>query len=104
MGVAARGPRASGVELHDGVAVDAVDFIAGDPPRVMGAGGIAADLVIDGRGPRSTSDPWLEAIGARPVPEELHESGIVYFSRFYRLTGAADARPRRTWPRSISAT
>jgi 2-polyprenyl-6-methoxyphenol hydroxylase-like FAD-dependent oxidoreductase len=85
----------AGVELRDGVGVgvDAVDFVAGDPPRVTGAGGLSADLVVDARGPRSTSDPWLEAIGARPVPEELHESGIVYFSRFYRLMGPPDARP-----------
>jgi 2-polyprenyl-6-methoxyphenol hydroxylase-like FAD-dependent oxidoreductase len=82
-----------GVELHDGVGVDGVDFVAGDPPRVTGVAGIAADLVIDARGPRSTSDPWLEAIGAQPVPEELHESGIVYFSRFYRLVGGPEARP-----------
>ena len=52
-----------------------------------------ADLVVDARGPRSSSDPWLAAIGAAPVAEELHESGIVYFSRFYRLTGAAADRP-----------
>src|SRR5262249_37759609 len=34
----------------------------------------------------SSSAEWLTAIGAAPVAEELHESGIVYFSRFYRLT------------------
>jgi 2-polyprenyl-6-methoxyphenol hydroxylase-like FAD-dependent oxidoreductase len=35
----------------------------------------------------------LAAIGAAPVAEELHESGIVYFSRFYRVVAEPDARP-----------
>ena len=53
---------------------------------------LLADLVVDARGPRSSSDDWLAAVGAGPVAEELHESGIVYFSRFYRM-GDAAARP-----------
>ena len=49
--------------------------------------------------------PWLAAIGAAAVPEELHESGIVYFSRFYRVQPRRRrAAGRRTRPRSISAT
>ena len=82
-----------GVELRDGVAVDGLDAVPGSPPLVTGVAGIAADLVVDARGPRSTSDPWLAAIGAAAVPEELHESGIVYFSRFYRVQPDADAPP-----------
>lgn len=82
-----------GVELHDGVAVDGLRATPGSPPTVTGVAGLDADLVIDARGPRSTSDAWLEGIGASPVAEELHESGIVYFSRFYRLRGGADHRP-----------
>jgi len=82
-----------GVELRDGIAVEHLDAVPGDPPRVVGVAGLDADLVVDARGPRSSSDSWLAAIGATPVVEELHESGIVYLSRFYRLTGAAADRP-----------
>lgn len=84
-----------GVELVDGVAVAGVRAApaAAGPPRVTGTDALDADLVVDARGPRSTSDPWLAAIGARPCPEELHESGIVYFSRFYRVLDEAAAPP-----------
>jgi 2-polyprenyl-6-methoxyphenol hydroxylase-like FAD-dependent oxidoreductase len=82
-----------GVELRDGIAAEHLDFVAGDPPRVTGIDGLDADLVLDARGPRSTSDPWMDGIGARPFTEELHESGIVYFSRFYRLSGPSGTRP-----------
>ena len=76
-----------GVELRHGVAAAALDFDAGAVPLVTGVDGLAADLVVDARGPRSSSDEWLATIGATPVREELHESGIVYFSRFYRAPG-----------------
>jgi 2-polyprenyl-6-methoxyphenol hydroxylase-like FAD-dependent oxidoreductase len=72
------------VELRHGVAATALDFEPGPIPRVTGVDGVPADLVIDARGPRSSSDEWLAAIGSKPVEEELVESGIVYFSRFYR--------------------
>jgi 2-polyprenyl-6-methoxyphenol hydroxylase-like FAD-dependent oxidoreductase len=79
-----------GVELRHGVAACALDADAGEVPRVTGIDGIPADLVIDARGPRSSSDEWLAAIGAAPVREELHESGIVYFSRFYKVLPGAE--------------
>lgn len=79
-----------GVELRHGVAAHALDARPGAVPRVTGVDGVDADLVVDARGPRSSSDDWFAAIGARPVVEELHESGIVYFSRFYRTTGEID--------------
>jgi 2-polyprenyl-6-methoxyphenol hydroxylase-like FAD-dependent oxidoreductase len=82
-----------GVELRDGVAVDGLTATGGPIPHVTGVDGLAADLVVDARGPRSTSDAWLAAIGAAPVAEELHESGIVYFSRFYRRTASSAERP-----------
>jgi 2-polyprenyl-6-methoxyphenol hydroxylase-like FAD-dependent oxidoreductase len=75
------------VELRHGIAAKSLDGANG---MATGVDGLAADLVVDARGPRSNSDDWLEGIGAPPAAEELHESGIVYFSRFYRLaTGAA---------------
>ncbi len=73
------------VTLRHGVAASSLDAEAGAVPRVTGVDGRPADLVVDARGPRSSSDDWLSAIGAQPVREELHESGIVYFSRFYRV-------------------
>ena len=58
-----------------------------------GVAGIGADLVVDARVPARRRIAWLAAIGASPVPEELHESGIVYFSRFYRVQPDADVPP-----------
>jgi 2-polyprenyl-6-methoxyphenol hydroxylase-like FAD-dependent oxidoreductase len=91
-----------GVELRHGVAAGGLVADAGDVPRVTGvrAGDevLPADLVVDARGPRSSSDEWLAAIGtASSVPEELVESGIVYFSRFYRLAEGA-ALPETAGP------
>jgi 2-polyprenyl-6-methoxyphenol hydroxylase-like FAD-dependent oxidoreductase len=70
------------VDLRHGVAATMLDGVNG---AATGIDGITADLVVDARGPRSNSDEWLRAIGAPPAKEELHESGIVYFSRFYRI-------------------
>ena len=67
-------------------------------PRVVGVDGARADLVVDARGPRSSSADWLAAIGAAPVREELHESGIVYFSRFYRVARPASRRRPTSGP------
>jgi 2-polyprenyl-6-methoxyphenol hydroxylase-like FAD-dependent oxidoreductase len=74
-----------GVELGHGIPARALDAASGPIPRVVGVDGTPADVVVDARGPRSSSADWLTAIGAAPVDEELHESGIVYFSRFYRV-------------------
>jgi 2-polyprenyl-6-methoxyphenol hydroxylase-like FAD-dependent oxidoreductase len=73
------------VTLRHGVVASCLDAEPGAVPRVTGVDGRPADLVVDARGPRSSSDDWLSAIGAPPVREELYESGIVYFSRFYRV-------------------
>ena len=48
-------------------------------------------------GRRSALPEWLEALGAGPVPETVDETGIVYFSRFYRLVPGAEF-PVRTGP------
>jgi 2-polyprenyl-6-methoxyphenol hydroxylase-like FAD-dependent oxidoreductase len=82
-----------GVELGHGVPARALDARPGEVPRVVGVDGIPADLVVDARGPRSSSADWLHAVGAEPVREELHESGIVYFSRFYRVRDGVEAPP-----------
>jgi 2-polyprenyl-6-methoxyphenol hydroxylase-like FAD-dependent oxidoreductase len=82
-----------GVELRHGVAAGALVARSGGIPLVVGIDGAPADLVVDARGPRSSSDSWLAAIAAPPVHEELHESGIVYFSRFYRVRAGVEAPP-----------
>lgn len=83
----------SGVTLGHGVAATMLDARPGAVPTVVGVDGQPADLVVDARGPRSSSADWLAAIGAAPVAEELHESGIVYFSRFYRVHDGREAPP-----------
>jgi 2-polyprenyl-6-methoxyphenol hydroxylase-like FAD-dependent oxidoreductase len=85
-----------GVEFRHGVAASALDANPARPgaiPLVVGVDGVAADLVVDARGPRSSSAEWLAAVGAPPVAEELNESGIVYFSRFYRVRSGVEAPP-----------
>jgi 2-polyprenyl-6-methoxyphenol hydroxylase-like FAD-dependent oxidoreductase len=82
-----------GVELGHGNAARVLDAQPDPVPKVVGVDGRPADLVVDARGPRSSSAEWLDAIGATPVAEELHESGIVYFSRFYRVTEGRQAPP-----------
>jgi 2-polyprenyl-6-methoxyphenol hydroxylase-like FAD-dependent oxidoreductase len=49
---------------------------------------LRADLVIDASGRRSRAREWLASIGARAPRERAVPTGIFYFTRFYRLTGA----------------
>ncbi len=58
------------------------------------AGPIPADLTVVAGGRRSTLPDWLAAIGADPVPEEVEDTGIVYYSRFYELLPGAEPPPR----------
>ena len=85
-----------GVRLLDGVVAEGLT--ATDDPsglrRVTGvllADGraIDADLVVLAGGRRGNIPSWFAAIGARPVPEDDEDTGIVYWSRFYRLLGPA---------------
>ena len=62
----------------------------GDRPVVTGVriddgSELHADLVVVAAGRRSVVPEWLAEIGAAPVDERLDDTGIVYFSRFYRL-------------------
>ena len=57
---------------------------------------IDADLVVAANGPRSNLPVWL-ARGGAEVPEKAEDTGIVYFSRFYRLADGADA-PKQEGP------
>lgn len=71
-------PHVHGVRLADGATVD-------------------ADLVVVAAGRRSALPEWLEAAGAHLPAEEVEDTGIVYFSRFYRLR-EGEAYPPRSGP------
>ena len=97
-----------GVSLLDGVVVDGL--AATDDPsglrRVTGvhlADGrtVDGDLVVLAGGRRGDVPAWFEAIGAATVDEDDEDTGIVYWSRFYRLTGEAPVTdgPDRRRPR-----
>ena len=92
------------VDLCDGVAATGL-LAEPDPqtgrPRVAGVTvgpgrgqdgptqHVPADLVVAAAGRRTGGPGWLEALGAAPeVVEE--DTGIVYFSRFYRLLDGAE--------------
>jgi 2-polyprenyl-6-methoxyphenol hydroxylase-like FAD-dependent oxidoreductase len=70
--LAADGTHVHGVVLEDGATVP-------------------ADLVVVAGGRRSPVMSWINELGGSVQPtEELHELGIVYYSRFYRLLGDAE--------------
>ncbi len=83
----------AGVALRDGVEVTGLDVTMGTRPRIVGArvrdsegeATLPADLFVDATGPRGASERWLAAAGVVEPPSEVHETGIVYLSRFYRL-------------------
>ncbi|MFZ4720984.1 MAG: NAD(P)/FAD-dependent oxidoreductase [Ilumatobacteraceae bacterium] len=68
-------PHVTGVHLADGSVVE-------------------GDLVVVAAGRRSALSEWLEAAGTPPVHEEVEDTGIVYFSRFYRLREGGEYPPR----------
>jgi 2-polyprenyl-6-methoxyphenol hydroxylase-like FAD-dependent oxidoreductase len=87
--------------VGDGVTGFLADPPTGDgmPPTVRGvrleSGAIIeADLVVVAGGRRSGFPEWLADIGAGPVTEEIEDTGIVYFSRFYRLREGQEYPPR----------
>ncbi len=55
---------------------------------------IAGDLVVAAAGRRSVVPDWLAAAGAAAIPEAVEDTGIVYFSRFYRIRDGHDYPPR----------
>jgi 2-polyprenyl-6-methoxyphenol hydroxylase-like FAD-dependent oxidoreductase len=91
--------RTERVELRDGIRVTGLRAAPGaEPPRVTGvrtAGGdIDADFVVDAGGRHSNMKTLLGEIGVE-VPEEKHDAGMVYLSRFYRLRdGATEPDPQ----------
>jgi 2-polyprenyl-6-methoxyphenol hydroxylase-like FAD-dependent oxidoreductase len=79
------------IELREGVFVAGLIGrpLGGQRPTVTGVrledgSALAASIVVDALGRRSPAAAWLAALGA-PMPyEKSSESGIFYFTRFYR--------------------
>lgn len=86
------------VTIRSGSPVTGLLAAPGAPPRVTGVrcerDAVEADLVVIANGRRSAAPDWLAEIGSVPVPEEVEDTGIVYFSRFYRLRTGQVAPPR----------
>lgn len=91
-----------GVTLVGGAVVTGLVTEPGDPPRVVGVTiregdatrELRADLVIDAGGRQSQAVKWLEAAGTRAPEERSEPSGIVYYTRFYRLRpGTEEPQP-----------
>ncbi len=90
------------VQFRTGVGVEGVvtgTEIVADTPHVVGvrlADGstIEGDLVVVAAGRRSALSDWLVEAGTAPIREEVDDSGIVYFSRFYRLSDGYGYPPR----------
>ena len=84
------------VELREGVTVAGLVGARrdGGRPRVTGvrlADGseVSAALVVDASGRRSKGAEWLEELGAPPPYERVSDTGIFYYTRFYRLLRGA---------------
>ena len=86
------GEGVDGVLTSDHQLLPGVPHLAG--VRLADGNTIEADLVVVAAGRRSALSEWLEAAGTAPVTEEVDETGIVYFSRFYRLREGQQAPPR----------
>jgi len=91
-----------GVALLGGATVTGLLTEPGDPPRVTGVSiregdqqrDLRADLVVDASGRQSQVPKWLAAAGARTPEETTEPSGIVYYTRFYKLRpGAVEPEP-----------
>ena len=88
------------VEFRTGVAVTGLVAEPGSTiPHVTGvrlADGSEApsDLVVVATGRRSALPDWLTEIGCAPTADEIDDTGIVYFSRFYRLRDGTNYPPR----------
>lgn len=95
-----------GVALLGGAQMRGLRAEPGTPPVVTGVrftrDGIEqeldADLVIDASGRQSQAPQWLADIGAPQPAEQLEQSGVVYYTRFYRFRPGAVEPPRSPHP------
>jgi 2-polyprenyl-6-methoxyphenol hydroxylase-like FAD-dependent oxidoreductase len=96
----------SGVDVIGGAKVVGLLAARTDPPTVAGVRyridgndrGLHGHLVVDASGRRSEAPRWLQEIGARPVVEKSSSSGIVYYTRFYRMRPGAVEPPQTEHP------
>ncbi|HKE74297.1 MAG TPA: FAD-dependent oxidoreductase [Acidimicrobiales bacterium] len=88
-----------GVEVRSSVAVAGLVADAspasGGPPAVRGVrlgdgGAVEGDVVVLAGGRRSPVPAWLAGAGAT-IPEEVVESGLMYFTRWYRFPDGPQA-------------
>jgi flavin-dependent dehydrogenase len=101
-----------GVALIGGAEVSGLTASPTEPPTVTGlryAVGdaeheLAADVVIDAGGRYSQALDWLAAIGAPSPAEKLESSGIIYYTRFYRLRDGAGPPPPSRHPAAADYT
>lgn len=91
------------VQAEPGVELRTAAGVAGLTTAGKGAGGapivsgvrledgstVAADVVLAAAGRRGPVPEWLAAIGV-DVPETVHESGLMYLTRWYHRTGSND--------------
>ncbi|MEO8605262.1 MAG: FAD-dependent oxidoreductase [bacterium] len=73
--------------------ITGVRYAVGDVERTL-----EADMVIDASGRQSKAPEWLAALGAPAPQEKLEQSGVVYYSRFYRFRDGAQAPPPNKYP------
>jgi 2-polyprenyl-6-methoxyphenol hydroxylase-like FAD-dependent oxidoreductase len=85
----------SAIELREGVTVARLEgtSVDGARPAVTGVRledgtRVPAALVVDASGRRSRAPEWLAGLGAPPPRERTVETGIFYYTRFYRLRRA----------------
>ena len=91
--------REGAVEFIVGSGVVGLLHEPGTPPIVTGVRledgrELPAALTVVANGRRSAAPAWLADIGAAAVDETVEDTGIVYFSRFYRLRPGQVVPPR----------
>ena len=87
------------MSFRTGVGVTGLLHDAGAVPHVSGivledGTELRADLTVIAGGRRSTAPEWFEAMGCAPIDEVVEDTGIVYYSRFYRLKPGMSVPPR----------
>jgi len=81
----------TGLQVLDADSTNSTESTEDGPPMVTGialegGGALGADLVVLATGRRGPVPAWLAAVGV-DVAEEVHESGLVYLTRWYRRPG-----------------
>jgi 2-polyprenyl-6-methoxyphenol hydroxylase-like FAD-dependent oxidoreductase len=74
-----RGVGIRGVLMHVRNGIPHVSGVRSDDGKEF-----QADLVVDAMGRRSQLPSWLEEAGARPIHEEVEDSGFIYYTRYFR--------------------